>query len=229
MRHKSQIENAQTVKLVFVPQVLVDTEMKKAISFAMSVGLKSAKTKQETVFTANHHLKQFGKITDLQSQRVQVTGKLPVMKSAVIAEQGEDTNMRYFEIEYNDLSYEKQQEMLEAVKEDWIEALKQEGRQEILSQRTNREGITNETFWRAWQKEHNCTDDQLILVVLNELYDWEEINKEETIMGKVYPAWEWNEKAYKSLQYDMENLAEEKAEEACQAGVHNMEIEVETP
>lgn len=136
---------------------------------------------------------------------------------------------RYFEIYWSDLSFEKQQEMIEEVKADWIEALKQEGRQEILSQRVNRNGQTNEQFWRAWQKEHKCTDDQLILVVLNELYDWEDTTEESELLGKKYKEWEWNEQAYKSLQYDMENFAEEKAEEACQQGIRHMEVEVETP
>ena len=126
---------------------------------------------------------------------------------------------RNFELEFNDLSYEKQQEMIESIKEDWIEALKQEGRQEILSQKTNREGITNEVFWRNWQKEHNTTDEQLVLIVLNELYDFEAIEDDT----------EYDEQFYKSLGYSLEDMAEKKAEEACWAGVHNMEIEVETP
>lgn len=135
---------------------------------------------------------------------------------------------RNFDLEWNDLKQEKQQEMLDSIKEDWIEAYKQEGRQKILSQRTNREGITNEVFWRKWQAEKKCTDDQLILVVLNELYDWEDVTEESELLGKKYTEWEWNEQAYQSLQYDMEDMAEKKAEEACYAGVHNMEIEVET-
>jgi len=126
---------------------------------------------------------------------------------------------RNFELEFNDLSYEKQQEMIESIKEDWIEALKQEGRQEILSQRTNREGVTNEVFWRNWQKEYNATDDQLVLIAINELYDFEAIEDDT----------EYNEQFYKSLGYSLEDMAEKGAEEACWAGVHNMEIEVETP
>lgn len=117
---------------------------------------------------------------------------------------------RNFELEFNDLTWEKQQEMIEALKEDWIEALKSEAISECAR---------NAEFWAKWKIEHKCTDKQLHLVALNELYDFEDINEET----------EWNEEFYKSLQYDMENFAEKKAEEACWAGVHNMEIEVETP
>jgi len=118
---------------------------------------------------------------------------------------------RNFELEWNDLSYEKQQEMIESIKNDWIEALKQEGLQEILNQKTNR--------WRNWQKEHTATDDQLVLIAINELYDFEPIDEDT----------EYNELFYKSLGYSLEDMAEKKAQEACWAGVHNMEIEVQTP
>jgi len=126
--------------------------------------------------------------------------------------------MRSFELEFNDLTFEKQQEMIESIKEDWIEALKLEGLQEINSQQKNRTGLTNNEFWLKWKTDHKATDDQLILIALNELYDWEEIEDDT----------EYNEAFWRSLKYSMEEFAEEKAEEACQAGVHNMEIEVES-
>jgi len=117
---------------------------------------------------------------------------------------------RNFELDFNDLAYEKQQEMIESIKEDWIGALKQEGRQEIF--------YTKDSRWLIWQKEHNATDGQLLLIAINELYDFEPI-EEDT---------EYNEQFYNSLVYSLEDMAEKKAEEACWAGVRNMEIEVET-
>lgn len=132
--------------------------------------------------------------------------------------------MRSFELEFNDLTFEKQQEMIESIKEDWIEALKLEALEEINSQQINRHKITNNEFWLNFKAKNHLTDDQLCWVVLNELYDFDDYSEIET---------EWDaeisDQVYKSLYYSVENFAEEKAEEACQAGVHNMEIEVETP
>lgn len=117
--------------------------------------------------------------------------------------------------------------MIDSVKESMLDDLKEEGKQELHSQLINRHGITNEAFWKKWQEEHKATDDQMILVALNELYDFEDVTEETELLGKTYKEWEWNEQAYKTLQYDLEDFAEKKAEEACQQGIRHMEIEVE--
>lgn len=126
---------------------------------------------------------------------------------------------RYFELYWSDLSYEKQQEMITSVKESLLEDLKEEGKAKLKSQLVNRTGKTNEVFWKEWQAEHKATDEQMILVALNELYDFEDVTED----------WDWIKEGqnYKSIEYDLDTFAEEKAEEACQKGIRHMEIEVE--
>ncbi len=126
---------------------------------------------------------------------------------------------RYFEISWSDLSYEKQQDILEEIKTDLIEDLKNEGRQELKSQLKNRTGMTNEEFWKKWQAEHKATDEQMILVALNELYDFEDVSEN----------WDWVSvgQNYKSLEYDLDSFAEKKAEEKCWAGLKYTEVEIE--
>lgn len=127
--------------------------------------------------------------------------------------------IRSFELYWTDLSCEKQQDMIDSVKADFLEELKEEGKQELKSQRINRFGTTNEEFWKKWQAEHQATDEQMILVALNELYDFEDVTED----------WDWKSDGqnFKSLEYDLDSFAEEKAEEACQKGIRHMEVEVE--
>lgn len=126
---------------------------------------------------------------------------------------------RSFELYWTDLTYEKQQDMIDSVKADLLEEFKEEGKRELKSQLINRHGITNEEFWKKWQAEHQATDEQMILVALNELYDFEDVTED----------WDWKSDGqnFKSLEYDLDSFAEEKAEEACQKGIRHMEVEVE--
>jgi len=89
--------------------------------------------------------------------------------------------------------------------------LKEEGYRKVF--------YTKDCQWLIWQKEHKATDRQLVLIGINELYDFEPIDEDT----------EYNELFYRSIEYGLEDMAEKKAEEACWAGVHNMEIEVQTP
>lgn len=125
---------------------------------------------------------------------------------------------RYFEISWDDLTWEKQEDLITSVKAEILEDLKEEGRAELQSQLRNRTGKTNEQFWKDWQKEHHATDEQMILVALNELYDFEDTEED----------WDWvsDGQNYKSLGYSLDTFAEEKATEACQRAIRYTEIEV---
>lgn len=149
--------------------------------------------------------------------------KLQAINLVLIAK--EATMSRHFELDWNDLSYEKQQEMIDSMKEEWMEALKLEALQEINSKQINRHGITNNEFWLKFKADNHLTDEQLYWMVLNELYEFDDYSElTDTIWDAAI-----SDQVYKSLYYSVESFAEEKAEEACQQGIRHMEIEVETP
>lgn len=120
---------------------------------------------------------------------------------------------RYFELEWNDLSYEKQQSMLESIKESWLDALKSEAISECAKYSDK---------YAAFKIKNHLTDEQLQDYALNELYDFDDYTELDTQWDAAI-----SDKVYKSIHFSVDSFAEEKAEESCIAGVHNMEIEVE--
>jgi len=107
----------------------------------------------------------------------------------------------HFEIEFSDLSDERQEGMIEDVKKALLDSYEEEG-EEYLK---NKDWIVKPLDWA----EAYC---RIYAIDWGDWNDLEEGSKE-------WQALDW--------KYNLEQYAEEQAKEACFKGMHNMEAEIE--
>lgn len=108
--------------------------------------------------------------------------------------------MRSFELTFNDLNSEKQEEMLESIKESIIEAWKEENKDWEKIDWYVKPKTWQEAYCRTYAIEHEY---------------WNGLDEK----SDEFQSYDW--------EYALEQEAEKEAEQACWDGVHNMEIEVE--
>lgn len=105
--------------------------------------------------------------------------------------------IRYFEIDWADLEYSKQQEILEEVKADILANLQEEAEQERPKLGTDFADVD-------WE------------LVANELHLWSSKDDEQT-----------DDEFLSDIRFEMENYIEKLAEDACWRGFKYLQGEVE--
>ena len=109
---------------------------------------------------------------------------------------------RYFGIEFNDLSDDKQQELIQEVAESIRENWKDEAEQLI---KENKNGEAKEYEGKTWQE----------IICREYTIDWQ-LWDDDPEEAKIF---DW--------EYAIEQESEDQAEKKCWRGMHHLEIEVE--
>jgi hypothetical protein len=113
---------------------------------------------------------------------------------------------KIIQVEFFDLSQDKQEEIMMGVTRSIIDRYKKEARNII---------IRRNEFFVEQKSKHNITYDQLVLLALNDHYLWE-ANPEQI-----------DEEFLKDIQRTLEDKAEREAEVICWRAFHYLEIKVE--